>query len=226
MFQLLNNYSSELFLGFKNTIMVSVLALVFSLVIGSLVGIMQTSHHKGLRMLGDIYVEFFRNIPLLIIVMFFYVVVPLYALAHKASYEGKIAAEAISGKAAAVDYKVMPSVAFTDPEIASYGLTEKEAKDQGLDVKATKFPLAGNGRALSLNQKEGFVRLVATKDDKVIVGAQMVGVGASDVMAEAGLAIEAGMNAEDIALTIHGHPSLGESLMDTAEGVLGMPIHM
>ncbi len=78
MFQLLNNYSSELFLGFKNTILVSVLALVFSLVIGSLVGIMQTSHHKGLRMLGDIYVEFFRNIPLLIIVMFFYVVVPLY----------------------------------------------------------------------------------------------------------------------------------------------------
>lgn len=153
-------------------------------------------------------------------------VVPGVALAHKASYEGKIAAEAISGKAAAVDYKVMPSVAFTDPEIASYGLTEKEAKDQGLDVKATKFPLAGNGRALSLNQKEGFVRLVATKDDKVIVGAQMVGVGASDVMAEAGLAIEAGMNAEDIALTIHGHPSLGESLMDTAEGVLGMPIHM
>lgn len=153
-------------------------------------------------------------------------IVPGAALAHKASYEGKIAAEAISGEPAAVDYKVMPSVAYTDPELASYGLTEKQAKEQGLDVHSAKFPLAGNGRALSLDQKEGFVRLVATKGDEVIVGAQMVGVNASDVMAELGLAIEAGMNAEDIALTIHGHPTLSESVMDTAEAILGMPIHM
>jgi dihydrolipoamide dehydrogenase len=153
-------------------------------------------------------------------------ITPGAALAHKASYEGKIAAEAISGKPAAIDYKVMPSVAYTTPEIASYGLTEKEAKEKGLEVKATKFPLAGNGRALSLNAGEGFIRLVATKDDHVIVGAQMVGISASDVMAELGLAIEAGMNAEDIALTIHGHPTLSEAVMDAAEGVLGMPIHM
>ena len=137
-----------------------------------------------------------------------------------------MAAAAIAGKPAAVDYRVMPSVAFTDPEVASYGLTEKQAKEKGLNVKSTKFPLAGNGRALSLHQTEGFLRLVATKEDHVIVGAQMVGVGASDVMAEAGLAIEAGMNAEDITLTIHGHPSLGEIMMDTAEGVLGQAIHM
>lgn len=153
-------------------------------------------------------------------------IVPGAALAHKASYEGKVAAAAIAGKPAAVDYRVMPSVAFTDPEVASYGLTEKQAKEKGLNVKSTKFPLAGNGRALSLHQTEGFLRLVATKEDHVIVGAQMVGVGASDVMAEAGLAIEAGMNAEDITLTIHGHPSLGEIMMDTAEGVLGQAIHM
>ncbi|RPA57272.1 dihydrolipoyl dehydrogenase [Aerococcus agrisoli] len=153
-------------------------------------------------------------------------ITPGAALAHKASYEGKIAAEAISGKPAAIDYKVMPAVAYTTPEIASYGLTEKEAKEKGLEVKATKFPLAGNGRALSLNAGEGFIRLVATKDDHVIVGAQMVGISASDVMAELGLAIEAGMNAEDIALTIHGHPTLSEAVMDAAEGVLGMPIHM
>lgn len=153
-------------------------------------------------------------------------ITPGAALAHKASYEGKIAAEAISGKPAAIDYKVMPSVAYTTPELASYGLTEKEAKDQGLGVKSVKFPLAGNGRALSLNAGQGFIRLVATKEDDVLVGAQMVGISASDVMAEVGLAIEAGMNAEDIALTIHGHPTLSEAVMDAAEGLLGMPIHM
>jgi dihydrolipoamide dehydrogenase len=153
-------------------------------------------------------------------------VVPGPALAHKASYEAKIAAEAISGKKVAVDYRALPAVAFTDPEIASVGLTESEAKEQGLDVKATKFPLGGNGRALSLAATEGFVRLVTTKEDNVIVGAQVAGISASDIIAELGLAVESGMNAEDIALTIHGHPSLGEVVMDAAEAALGLPIHM
>lgn len=152
-------------------------------------------------------------------------IVPGAALAHKASYEAKIAAEAISGKAVAVDYVAMPAVAFTDPELATVGMTEAEAKEKGLDVKASKFPLGGNGRALSLNQTDGFVRLVTTKEDNVIVGCQVAGVNASDIIAEVGLAIEAGMNAEDIALTIHSHPSLSESVMDTAELALGMPIH-
>lgn len=147
------------------------------------------------------------------------------ALAHKASYEAKIAAEAIAGKPVAVDYRAMPAVAFTDPELATVGLTQAEAKEQGLDVKASKFPLGGNGRAISLNQMEGFVRLVTTKEDNVIVGAQVAGVSASDVIAELGLAVEAGMNAEDIALTIHSHPSLAEAVMDTAELALGLPIH-
>ncbi|GEK88013.1 dihydrolipoyl dehydrogenase [Alkalibacterium putridalgicola] len=153
-------------------------------------------------------------------------VVPGPALAHKASYEAKIAAEAISGKKVAVDYRALPAVAFTDPEIASVGYTESEAKEKDLDVKVTKFPLGGNGRALSLNATEGFVRLVTTKEDNVIVGAQVAGISASDIIAELGLAIESGMNAEDIALTIHGHPSLGEVVMDAAEAALGLPIHM
>ena len=153
-------------------------------------------------------------------------VVPGPALAHKASYEAKIAAEAISGKKVAVDYRALPAVAFTDPEIASVGLTESEAKEQDMDIKVTKFPLGGNGRALSLNATEGFVRLITTKEDNVIVGAQVAGISASDIIAELGLAIESGMNAEDIALTIHGHPSLGETVMDAAEAALGLPIHM
>lgn len=148
------------------------------------------------------------------------------ALAHKASYEGKVAAEAISGKNSAVDYRGMPAVAFTDPELATVGYTESEAKEAGLDVKATKFPLGGNGRALSLNATEGFVRLVTTKEDNVIVGGQVAGVNASDIIAEIGLAVESGMNAEDIALTIHAHPTLSEVTMDTAEAALGLPIHM
>ena len=153
-------------------------------------------------------------------------ITPGAALAHKASYEAKIAAEAISGKAVAIDYVAMPAVAFTDPELATVGYTEKEAKEAGLDVKAYKFPLGGNGRAISLNKTEGFVRLVTTKADNVIVGAQVAGVSASDIIAELGLAIESGMNAEDIALTIHSHPSLAEVVMDTAELALGLPIHM
>ena len=153
-------------------------------------------------------------------------ITPGAALAHKASYEAKIAAEAISGKPVAIDYTAMPAVAFTDPELATVGLTEKEAKDQGLKVKGHKFPLSGNGRALSLDATEGFVRLVTTKEDNVIVGAQVAGVSASDVIAELGLAIEAGMNADDIALTIHSHPSLSETVMDAAELALGLPIHI
>lgn len=153
-------------------------------------------------------------------------ITPGAALAHKASYEAKIVAEAISGKASAIDYVAMPAVAFTDPELATVGLTQKEAKEQNIDVKVSKFPLSGNGRALSLNATEGFVRLVTTKEDNVLVGAQVAGVSASDVIAELGLAIESGMNAEDIALTIHSHPSLSETVMDAAELALGLPIHI
>lgn len=154
-------------------------------------------------------------------------VVPGPALAHKASYEAKVVAEVIAGsKGAAVDYLVMPSVCFTEPELASVGYTQKEAEELGFDVKASKFPLAGNGRALSLDKTEGFVRLITEKESNTILGAQIAGVNASDYISELGLAIENGLTAEDVTLTIHSHPSLGESILDAAELALGKPIHM
>ncbi|MFC4617201.1 dihydrolipoyl dehydrogenase [Camelliibacillus cellulosilyticus] len=148
------------------------------------------------------------------------------ALAHKASYEGKVAAEAISGHPAEVDYQCIPAVVFSDPELASIGLTEEEAKEQGYDVQVGQFPFAANGRALSLNDTDGFMKIVSRKEDGLVLGAQIAGTGASDMIAELGLAIEAGMTAEDIALTIHAHPTLGEITMETAEVVLGQPIHI
>ncbi|MBP1968246.1 dihydrolipoamide dehydrogenase [Virgibacillus natechei] len=146
-------------------------------------------------------------------------------LAHKASYEGKIAAEVISGEKSEIDYIGMPSVAFTDPELASVGYTEKEAKEAGYDAKASKFPFAANGRALSLNDSDGFMKLITRKEDGLVIGAQIAGPNASDMIAEIGLAIEAGMTAEDIALTVHAHPTLGEITMEAAEVALGTPIH-
>ena len=147
-------------------------------------------------------------------------------LAHKASYEGKVAAEAIAGEKSIVDYLAIPAVCFTDPELATVGYSEDQAKAEGIEVKAAKFPFAANGRALALNQTEGFVKLVARKEDGLLIGAQIVGAGASDMIAEMGLAIEGGMTAEDVALTIHAHPTLGEITMEAAEVLLGNPIHI
>lgn len=147
-------------------------------------------------------------------------------LAHKASYEGKIAAEAIAGMSSVVDYLAIPAVCFTDPELATVGLSEEQAKAEGYDVKADKFPFGANGRALALDATDGFVKLVARKEDGLLLGAQIVGQGASDMIAELGLAIEAGMTVEDIAMTIHAHPTLGEISMEAAEVVMGHPIHI
>ncbi|SFD83541.1 dihydrolipoamide dehydrogenase [Lentibacillus persicus] len=146
-------------------------------------------------------------------------------LAHKASYEGKVAAEVISGEKSEIDYLAIPSVVFSDPELASVGYSEQEAKDAGYDVKASKFPFGANGRALSLNSTDGFMKLITRKEDGLVIGAQVVGPNSSDVIAEIGLAIEAGMTAEDIALTIHAHPTLGEVTMEAADVALGTPIH-
>ncbi|UOQ93030.1 dihydrolipoyl dehydrogenase [Halobacillus shinanisalinarum] len=147
-------------------------------------------------------------------------------LAHKASYEGKIAAEAISGEKSEIDYLGMPEVVFSDPELASVGYREQEAKDAGYDVNASKFPFAANGRALSLNDSDGFLKLITRKDDGLVIGAQIAGPNASDMIAELGLAIESGMTAEDLALTIHAHPTLGEITMEAAEVAMGQPIHI
>ncbi|QQK76784.1 dihydrolipoyl dehydrogenase [Salicibibacter cibarius] len=146
-------------------------------------------------------------------------------LAHKASYEGKIAAEVISGEASAIDYLGIPLVAFSEPELAAVGYTEDEAKEAGFEAKTSKFPFQANGRALSLNDTDGFMKLVTRKDDGLVIGAQIAGPSASDMIAEVGLAIEAGMTAEDVAMTIHAHPTLGEITMEAAEVALGTPIH-
>ncbi len=153
-------------------------------------------------------------------------IVPGLPLAHKASYEGKIAAEAISGQPSEVDYIGMPAVVFSEPELATVGYTEQQAKDEGIDIKAAKFPFAANGRALSLNSTDGFMKLITRKEDALVIGAQIAGTNASDVISELGLAIEAGMTAEDIAMTIHAHPTLGEITMEAAEVALGTPIHI
>lgn len=147
-------------------------------------------------------------------------------LAHKASYEGKVVAEAIAGERSIVDYLTIPAVCFTDPEMATVGYNEEQAKSEGFEVTTAKFPFTANGRALALNQTEGYLKLVALKENGLLVGAQIVGVGASDMISELCLAIEGGMTAEDISLTIHPHPSLGEIAMETSEVLLGNPIHI
>lgn len=147
-------------------------------------------------------------------------------LAHKASYEGKVAAEAIAGESSIVDYLAIPAVCFTDPEMASVGYNEAEAKDNGYEVTTGKFAFGANGRALALNETEGFVKLVARKEDGLVLGGQIVGAGASDMIAEIALAVEAGMTLEDLAMTIHAHPTLGEIVMEAAEVALGNPIHI
>ncbi len=148
------------------------------------------------------------------------------ALAHKASYEGKIAAEVISGEASEVDYLAIPAVVFSNPELASVGYTEQQAKDEGIEIEAARFPFAANGRALALNETDGFLKLITRKEDGLVIGGQIAGANASDLIAEIGLAIEAGMTAEDIAMTIHAHPTLGEITMEAAEVALGTPIHV
>lgn len=153
-------------------------------------------------------------------------IVPGLQLAHKASYEAKVAAEAISGLKSEVDYMAIPAVCFTDPEMATVGLNEQQAKDEGYEVTGGRFPYAANARAIALDATEGFVKLVARKEDGLLLGAQIVGESASDMIAELGLAIEAGMTVEDIAMTIHAHPTLGEITAEAAEVLLGRPIHM
>ncbi|MBU5595570.1 dihydrolipoyl dehydrogenase [Amphibacillus sp. MSJ-3] len=147
-------------------------------------------------------------------------------LAHKASYEGKVAAEVIGGEKSEIDYHSIPAVVFADPELAAVGFTEKQAKEAGFDVKASKFPFGANGRALSLGSTDGFVRLVTRKEDGLLLGGQVAGTNASDIISEIGLAIEAGMSAEDLALTIHAHPTLGEIVMEASEVALDRPIHI
>lgn len=139
------------------------------------------------------------------------------ALAHKASYEAKIAAEAIAGLSSEVDYRAIPLVVFSDPELASVGLSETEAKAKGIPLVIGKSTFGINGRALALKGTEGFVKIVADPSSGIVIGAQIVGVEASTLVSELALAIEMGATVEDLAMTIHPHPTLGEVIMEAAE---------
>lgn len=148
-------------------------------------------------------------------------------LAHKASHEGVLVAEVIAGKNRAYDVKTVPAVIFTDPEIASAGLTEDECKAKGFtDLKIAKFPFAANGRAVSMMETDGFIKMIANAKNNLVLGIHIVGPEASNLISEAALAIEMGATLEDIALTIHPHPTLGEAMMEGAEATLGHAIHI
>jgi dihydrolipoamide dehydrogenase len=142
-------------------------------------------------------------------------------LAHKAVHEGKVAAEVAAGHKAGFDALTIPSVAYTDPEIAWMGLTENQAKQQGIEYEKAVFPWAASGRSLSIGRKEGLTKMLCDKETGRILGAGMVGTNAGELIAEAVLALEMGADAEDIGLTIHPHPTLSETFGFAAEMITG-----
>jgi len=147
--------------------------------------------------------------------------VPGPMLAHKASHEAKVAAEVAAGEKSAFDARTIPSVAYTDPEIAWVGLTETQAKQDGIPFEKARFPWAASGRALSLGRDEGFTKLLFEKRSGRVLGGGIVGTNAGDLIAEIGLAIEMGADAADIGLTIHPHPTLSETIAFAAEAFEG-----
>ncbi|MFH0884087.1 MAG: dihydrolipoyl dehydrogenase [Candidatus Micrarchaeota archaeon] len=146
-------------------------------------------------------------------------------LAHKAFRQGKIAAEAIAGQKSAYDNNAIPMVVFAEPELASVGLTAEEAAKQGHKVKVGKMPLTASGRAKSMGKKEGFVKVVADESG-TILGVHIAGAEAATLIAEGALAVEMGARLEDIAATIHAHPTMPESVMEAAEDALGRAVHI
>jgi dihydrolipoamide dehydrogenase len=138
-------------------------------------------------------------------------------LAHKASHEGKLAAEVISGHKVAFDARTIPSVAYTDPEVAWMGLTETQAKAQGVEIEKAAFPWAASGRALATGRDEGLTKLIFEKGTRRLLGAGMVGPNAGELIAETVLGLEMGADAEDLGLTIHPHPTLSETVFFAAE---------
>lgn len=147
-------------------------------------------------------------------------------LAHKASREGKVAAEVVAGKKSAYDPQAVPAVVFTNPEIAWTGLTETEAQRQGIRVEVARFPWAASGRALTLGRTEGLTKILFEPDSGRVLGVGIVGPQAGELIAEGTLAVEMAAVAEDLALTIHAHPTLSETLMEAAEVFLGEAIHI
>ena len=147
-------------------------------------------------------------------------------LAHKATKEGEIAAEIIAGHKAARDWRVMPAAIFTDPEIATAGLREKEAKAQGREIKIGKFPFSVSGRAMAVSETEGFIKTIIDAKTNEVLGVGIVGPEASNLISEAALAIEMCAFAEDVGLTVHPHPTLGEAMMESFKHALGEAVHI
>jgi dihydrolipoamide dehydrogenase len=138
-------------------------------------------------------------------------------LAHKATHEGKVAAENCAGLTSYFDARAIPSVAYTDPEIAWMGVSEMEAKAQNLEIEVAKFPWIASGRALGSGREDGFTKIIVDKKTHKIIGAGIVGINAGELIAETVLALETGCNAEDLGLTIHPHPTLSESVALASE---------
>ncbi len=147
-------------------------------------------------------------------------------LAHKASAEGKVAVEAIAGHKVAFEPSAIPGVVYTDPEIAWAGLTEAEAKEKGIKVSVTRFPWAASGRARTMARSDGMTKLIIDSETERILGVGIVGTGAGELIAEGTLAIEMAANAKDLALTIHAHPTLSETMMEAAEIHFGQATHL
>jgi dihydrolipoamide dehydrogenase len=147
-------------------------------------------------------------------------------LAHKAMAEGKLAAEVIAGRETVYDKLAIPAVVFTNPEVAWSGLTETEAKEQGVQVKVARFPWAASGRALTLGRTEGLTKLLFDPESGRVLGVGIVGPNAGELIAEGTLAIEMGAVAEDLALTVHAHPTLSETVGEAADVFLGQATHI
>jgi dihydrolipoamide dehydrogenase len=147
-------------------------------------------------------------------------------LAHKAEEEGVIAAEVIAGHHAKMDYKSMPSVVYTWPEIASVGLAEHEVKESGREYKTGKFPFSANGRARTMAETSGFVKFIADARTDELLGCHIIGANASDLIQEVVLAFEYRGSSEDIGITVHSHPTLSETVKEAALGVLGRSLHI
>ncbi|HXG50793.1 MAG TPA: dihydrolipoyl dehydrogenase [candidate division Zixibacteria bacterium] len=142
-------------------------------------------------------------------------------LAHRAAREARVAVEAILGEPSSFDDVVVPAVVYTDPEVAWCGLTETEAKERGIEVRIAKFPWGASGRALTLDRPDGLTKLIIDPETERVLGVGIVGVGAGELISEGVLAVEMGATAEDIALSVHPHPTLSETLMEAAEAFYG-----
>jgi dihydrolipoamide dehydrogenase len=152
--------------------------------------------------------------------------VPGPMLAHKAEEEGVVAAEVIAGKAPRMDYRSIPSIVYTWPEIAAVGLTEREVRESGREYRVGRFPFSANGRARTAGEASGFVKFVADARTDELLGCHMIGPNVSELIAEAVLALEYGASSEDVAVTVHAHPTLSEAVKEAALGALGRAVHI